>query len=106
VETRDDKKMDDTASENVGACVSAGSRVIYITTRRVRCAIGNCSVNWYCFFFKPLNGLFYGSTKVQLFWWSVECERVWRIYFDIFLDLKLSPCVKCNMFSFGCFPGV
>jgi hypothetical protein len=23
-----------------------------------------------------------------------------------FLDFKLSPCVKCNMFSFGCFPGV
>jgi hypothetical protein len=23
-----------------------------------------------------------------------------------FLDLKLSPCVKCNKFSFGCFPGV
>jgi hypothetical protein len=23
-----------------------------------------------------------------------------------FLDLKLSPCLKCNMFSFGCFPGV
>jgi hypothetical protein len=23
-----------------------------------------------------------------------------------FIDSKLSPCVKCNMFSFGCFPGV
>jgi hypothetical protein len=23
-----------------------------------------------------------------------------------FLDFKLLPCVKCNMFSFGCFPGV
>jgi hypothetical protein len=23
-----------------------------------------------------------------------------------FLDYKLSPCVKCNMFSFGCFAGV
>jgi hypothetical protein len=26
--------------------------------------------------------------------------------FSTFLDFKLSPCVKCNVLSFGCFPGV
>jgi hypothetical protein len=26
--------------------------------------------------------------------------------FQIFLDFKLSPCVKWNMISFGCFPGI
>jgi hypothetical protein len=25
---------------------------------------------------------------------------------NLFLDFKLSPCFICNMFSFGCFPGV
>jgi hypothetical protein len=63
------------------------------------------SFKHFCSMFSQFKAKFYTDMQFLQVWLFPGIPKL-EIYKHTFLDFKLSPCVKCNMFSFGCFPDI